>query len=289
MKKAEAAIRHFLREHIRAPNPVGLIECDGRGSFAGQFEAGDPHRSSYDFASLLDQQREIGEDDFTGDFIALIKRLHEESRAHICGPFYRIDIKLDGEIIDLDYSWERESDELLDEPKQSVLHEVPRFVLEQRFDEKVIAHIDDKELDTAVSVFVKARRQQNAALPESLLDMHALMNWHLMAVSEGFEEHFSNLDSGVLHDSPVGWYKRVIRQLTSLEQKDTIDLIELSIGMYASVYEAVETIRSSLGIDPVARVDEDLLYDRLGAVEHSLPTVWRQEVKKNPARYAVSD
>ncbi len=198
-----------------------------------------------------------------------------------------MDIAIDGKRIGFEYFWENAPFESLEELKPPIRGKTPDFLFKQRFDGELIAFIDDHEIDTAISVFVANRRKNGQSVPESLLDMYALVAWHRTVVSEGFMQHFADLESVSQPLPVVEWYERTARMLSKLDQPDVLDVVKLSLGLYSSLYAAVEPIRVALGINKVTEIDENDLYERFGAVESAIQKAWRTEVRSNPTDYAV--
>lgn len=289
MENTEVDLREFIREQIKVANPRGVIECDARGSFAGQVEAGRFRRSPYDFVAMLDKDRAIGGGGPSWEFSELVRQLHEASCAHAFGPFYRLDIKLEGKKIGFEYFWENEPYESLDELRPPISGKTPDFVFKQRFDEALIAFVDDHELDTAISQFVAERRNSGRDVPDALLDMYALISWHWTIVSLGFMQHFASLEEVKQPLPVVEWYERTIRALLKLDQSGAIKVVELSVGLYASLYRTVEPIRSALNFGRVSEIDESDLYERFGVIEREVQEAWRKEIRDNPSPYAVRD
>ncbi len=281
LNEAEAGLRRFLLQHIDVASPRGLIECDSH-SFRGEIKAGRIRKTSYDLSELL---RRRG--DSTNEFFDHLRRLWEDSQDHEFGPFYRLDIEIEGKKIDFDYSWENAPFESLGELKPPLSGKTPKFLFKRRFDEELIAFVDGSELDTAVSVFVANRRSNGQSVPEPLLDMYALLSWHRTIESEGFMQHFADLEEVSQPLPVVEWYERAARVLRKLNQADALDVIKLSLGLYSSLYKAVEPIRVALGVNKVTEIDENDLYDKFGAVDSTLQKAWRTEIRSNPSHYAV--
>lgn len=281
LKEAEAGLRAFLLQHIDLTSPRGLIECDSH-SFRGEIKAGRIRKTSYDLSELL---RTRG--DSTDEFFDHLRRLWEESEHHELGPFYRLDVEIEGKKIDFEYSWENAPFESLGELKPPLSGKTPDFLFKQRFDEELIAFVEDHELDTAVSEFVAYRRNNGQSVPEPLLDMYALVSWHWTIVSEGFMQHFADLERVRQPLPVVEWYERAARVLSKLDQADAQNVMKLSLGLYSSLYKAVEPIRIALGVNKVTEIDENDLYDKFGAVESQLQKAWRSEIRSNPSHYAV--
>jgi hypothetical protein len=283
LQLAERKLADYLRRHANGANPKGVFECDER-TVTGSYSTGRLRRTEHTVTDLLADDVPGSADD---DLFVLLRQLFETSKSEPLGPFYRVDIRIDGNDVGFEYYWQGTPVSSLAELAPPVSGKTPRFLFGTRFDAEFIAFVDDAELDIALTAWVESRLDNEQAVSEPLLDMYAAMNWHYAIVSSGFMEHYSRLDEPPVRLTAAEWYERTARALRDMRQEEPLELLMLAVGLYSSLYGAVENVRLALGAEKVSEIDESELYDRYFKFETSLRRAMTEEVRMNPSRYAV--
>lgn len=288
MRKVEEEIRQLFCRADLGAWAEGQIKCDmsnGSVGHTGHIEYGLLKKSKKDISEIFDALDLDYEDGFESKLFELREASIKESK----GPIYRCNINIKGKNIEFEYFWEGSEFKSLAEIEPDIDGNLPSFIYEKIFDEKLISYVDNWEIDSAIFMFVPAQKQRNKLIPEDLLDMYALVDWQSDTDNGGLNQYFArDIDYfGCFNRDDL--YPRVLRAIKKMNHQIAEALFEEAIALYAHFYNRVDRAREIMAIAPVEKQENSDINDRYFQMYNDLEIKRRIFVKEHPELFAVNN
>ncbi len=283
LNDAEARITSFLLDIIPGSEPRGVINCeasDASAGYTGSIYIGSGDSDHLDIVDVLRASQPRSE-----SFGDLLINSRNASRSHALGPWYRLNIRIDGRhAVHYDYFWENAPITSLKDIERSIHGDLPSFVLARQFDRELVNAISDFEITNALLTYVPARTAVGKPVSDALLDVFATVDWQTDVNNGTMNQYFAREHDPMLGLPRTDLYVRTYRGLHKIGCASGVALFAESIGLYAHFHERVDKARRVLAINAVPRQQKSDIMDRYYRIEQDVETARNAYVRAHIER-----
>ncbi len=270
MNTIESKIVELLRSSAAAPLPGGMIKCeaaDGVVGFKGAAVKGPAGES----------------------LSPLLADLRQASEATPQGPWYRCNIVQDGPHIRFDYFWESTPFMSIKDIEPDLNGNVPSFVFERRFDQRLIDEISDVDVDNSLLFYVPARTRRGQVISVPLLEVYATFEWQSDVNNGALNQYFARSKDPLTGMDRLPLYGHAYKGLQRIGHEQAASLFAEAVALFAHFYPKVEEARALLGIPAVPKQEESDIMGRFFELEPTLAPARVAYMRAHMAELAQHD